>query len=213
MNTASSCWKSSPYWEDAKQYLIKHDPVLAPLIQAFSHEQLRSRENAFETLARAIVGQQISVKAADSIWNKLEHALGALTPAIVQATQREKLRDLGLSSQKSLYLQLIAEALLTHKWDMRHWHESTDEYIIKELTSLKGIGRWTAEMFLIFYLMKPDVLPLADIGLQKAIQKLYHHGEKLTLHEMYTIAEPWRPYRTVATWYLWRSLDPVPVTY
>jgi DNA-3-methyladenine glycosylase II len=206
-------WVKPEYWDQAKRHLSQHDRVLRPVIETFKHEQLRSRGNAFETLARAIVGQQISVKAAESIWKKLESALGEVAPEIVQQTENEALRSLGLSSQKVLYLNTIAEGFLIGKLNPQSWHNATDEHIIKELTAVKGIGRWTAEMFLIFYLMKPDILPLADIGLQKAIEKLYNQGNKLTLQEMNGIAEPWRPYRTVATWYLWRSLDPVPVEY
>lgn len=206
-------WVKPDYWEEAKRHLCAHDTVLQPVIGQFRHEQLRSRGNAFETLARAIVGQQISVKAAESIWKRLENALGGVVPETVQGTDKETLRSLGLSSQKILYLNIIAEAFETGRLDPKSWHTMQDEDIIKQLTAIKGIGRWTAEMFLIFYLMKPDVLPLADIGLQKAIEKLYNNGKKLTPREMDVIAQPWRPYRTVATWYLWRSLDPVAVEY
>lgn len=213
MPAASLSWKQPEYWEAAKRHILAHDAVLGKIITAYGQEQLRSRGDAFETLARAIVGQQISVKAAESVWRKLEQGIGHVSPETVHSASAELLRSLGLSSQKTVYLNGIAEAFLQQLVMPGSWQDATDGDIIRELTALKGVGRWTAEMFLIFYLMKPDVLPLADIGLQKAIERHYNQGKKLTIHEMDTIAEPWRPYRTVATWYLWRSLDPVPVEY
>lgn len=201
------------YWKEAKDYLYEKDKVLQVIINKYQGETLRCRGNAYETLARAIVGQQISVKAADSIWKKLEAQLEGIEPVHFYACPDEDLRGLGLSKQKILYLKTIAAHFLEGKVEPETWKVKEDAVIKRELTAIKGIGPWTAEMFLIFYLLKPDVLPLADIGLQKAIMRHYNGGQVLTMHEMQTLAEPWRPYRTVATWYLWRSLDPVPVEY
>lgn len=201
------------YWEEAKSHLSKQDHVMGAIITQYQGEYLQSRGNAFETLARAVTGQQISVKAADSIWKRLEAALGNVTPSTFWEYTEEELHNFGFSRQKILYLRGIAEHFQQGNVTVDNWHDAPDHHVIKELTAIKGIGQWTAEMFLIFYLLKPDVLPLADIGLQKAIMKHYNGGDTLTIHAMQALAEPWRPYRTVATWYLWRSLDPVPVEY
>lgn len=203
------------YWEEAKVYLSEKDRILQPIIDTFKGESLHSRGDAFETLARSITGQQISVKAADSIWNRMEGALSGISPQAFIEVEDDILKETGLSGRKISYLNGIAEHFVAGKIPYQEWQETdTDEITIKNtLTAIKGIGPWTAEMFMMFYLLKPDILPLADIGLQKGIQKLYGGDEPLTIHEMQAIAEPWRPYRTVATWYLWRSLDPVPVVY
>lgn len=201
------------YWNQAKQHLISKDKVLANIILRYKGETLIGKNDAFHTLARAIIGQQISVKSADSIWNKLEKAVGCIKPSSVLGLSETELRQCGLSRQKITYIRLIAENTLSGYINGTKWQKCDDSYIIKELIKIKGIGRWTAEMFLIFYMIKPDIFPIDDIGLQKAIEKHYSGGKKLEKAKYNEIALPWKPYRTVATWYLWRSLDPVPVEY
>lgn len=201
------------YWNEAKAHLSKKDKKLGKIIASYDGEMMVTRGDHFYTLARAIVGQQISVKAADSVWKKLEAALGKVTPENAANCPAEILRPCGLSGSKVIYLNALAEHFLQNKSVIKNWPKMSDDEIIAELTSIKGIGRWSAEMFLIFHLARPDVLPVGDIGLLKAIYKHYNKGEKLPLHEVRRLAQRWRPYRSVATWYLWRSLDPVPVSY
>ncbi len=201
------------YWESAKAHLAKRDKRLKKIIEAYHGEMLTTRGDAFYTLARSIIGQQISVKAADSVWKKFETALKIVAPQNVLATNEQSLRECGLSASKTRYLYSLAQHFSDNENIENFWQSLPDDELVSELTKLNGIGRWTAEMFMIFYLARPDILPLADIGLQKAIFRLYNAGDKLTLAEIYEIAENWRPYRSVATWYLWRSLDPVPVAY
>lgn len=199
------------YWEEAKKILSKKDAVLAAIIQEYKGESLASRGSAFFSLARAIVGQQISVKAADSIWKKLESGIGKILPDVITRASEEHLRSCGLSRSKVLYLKELS-AFFTHNHDY-DWHSKNDEEVITALISIKGIGKWSAEMFLIFHLLRPDVFPVADIGLQKAIERHYNNGRKMALNRMKKLSGKWAPYRTVATWYFWRSLDPVPVEY
>lgn len=172
-----------------------------------------SRGDPFYTLMRSIIGQQISVKAADALWVKFEHLAKNIAPKSVLSLDEEQLRGCGLSRQKAHYVHIIAQHFMHNGWLEREWHDVPDDQIRAELTAIKGIGPWTAEMFLIFALLRPDVFPLGDIGLRKAMEKHYFAGEKQTTAVLETFGERWRPYRTVATWYLWRSLDPVPVEY
>jgi DNA-3-methyladenine glycosylase II len=170
-----------------------------------------SRGDAFSTLARAIVGQQISVKAAQSVWQRLVTELAEMSPASVCAADATRLRTCGLSGQKAAYLTDLAQRFSSGALDPTRWHALDDEALITELTQVKGIGRWTAEMFLIFYMARPDVLPLDDIGLQRAMSLHYNTGRPLSKLKMRRIGKGWAPWRSVATWYLWRSLDPLPV--
>ena len=197
------------YWEEAKAALSEADPVMQNIIANYHGEEgLQNRGNAFETLCRAIVGQQISVKAADSVWAKFM-ALGKLSPEWLAEQEAEYLRTAGLSRPKVKYLKGIAEGFVNGTVHPKLWAEWNDEEIITELVKLPGIGRWTAEMFLIFHLLRPDVLPLADLGLLKGFEVNYAKPRE----ELPAFSAQWQPYRTVATWYLWRSLDPVPVAY
>ena len=200
------------YWAKAKAHLRK-DKKLKSIIDAYHGETIQMRGDAFFTLARSIAGQQISVKAADSVWKKVVAAVDKITPKTMANTDATILRSCGLSSKKVLYMHALANHFLENKKLVSAWPQMSDDEIIKELTSIHGIGRWTAEMFLIFNLVRPDVFPVADIGLQKAIFRHYNNSEKLPLADIRAIGECWKPYRTVATWYLWRSLDPVPVAY
>ncbi len=201
------------YWTKATRHLSKQCPTMKGIIKRYKGEGLRARGNGFYTLLRAIVGQQISVKAADSVWAKVEKAVKPLTPKKLLSLSDEQLRACGLSASKVAYARNVAEFFLKRGMEAEYWAEHADEAIIEELVSIKGIGSWTAEMFLIFHLLRPDVLPVKDLGLLKAIDLHYTGGKRLKPADYYKIGEKWAPYRSVATWYLWRSLDPVAVEY
>ncbi len=201
------------YWDEAKAHLAKRDKVLRKIIKAHPDANLRTRGNAFQTLARSIVGQQISVRAAQTIWDRFEALLVEVHPERVIAHDGEAMREAGLSRMKVAFLKDLADHFHHGKLNPRRWARMRDEAVIEELVQVKGIGRWTVEMFLMFHLMRPDVLPVGDLGLQRAMEKLYNGGEALTKDDMREIAEPWAPWRSVAVWYLWRSMDPVPVEY
>ncbi|MEY2839966.1 MAG: hypothetical protein RJB60_2265 [Pseudomonadota bacterium] len=210
-----------PYWDEACKHLSKRDRVMRKLIADHGQARLFSRGNAFTTLARSIVGQQISVKAAQSVWEKLLALVGQdpsverqpLAVEDILSRTPEVLRTAGLSARKVEYLQDLARHFADGKVHVDQWNDMLDEAIIDELIDIRGIGRWTAEMFLIFHLMRANVLPLDDVGLIKGISVNYFSGEPVSRAEARDIAEAWAPYRTVGTWYLWRSLDPVPVEY
>ena len=202
-----------PYWDDAIQALAARDRVLAKLIAEFPGLHATRRGDPFTTLARAIVGQQISVKAAQSVWNKLVVAVPEMHPEVVRGHDADALRACGLSRGKVIYLHDLAHHFAEGKLSVARWEHMSNEELIMELTQVRGIGRWTAEMFLIFYMMRPDVLPLDDIGLQNAVSRLYYKGKPRTRQQLIRFAKRWEPWRSVATWYMWRSLDPVPVEY
>ncbi len=201
------------YWPRATAALSASDPVLAGLIASFPGIALRSRGDPFATLVRSIVGQQISVKAADAVWGRLTSNLRPLDPQAVLAAQPEALAACGLSRRKVEYLGDLAAHFAAGRIVPARWELAGDEAIIAELCDVRGIGRWTAEMFLIFNLLRPDVLPLDDIGLQKAVALHYREGVRPPRKDLAVLGESWRPWRSVATWYLWRSLDPLPVEY
>lgn len=205
------------YWKKACAYLSKRDRIMRRLINQYPQEGLESRGNAFVTLARSIVGQQISVKAAQSVWDKLL-LLATVNESLLQPewllTQTtEDMRTAGLSARKVEYLRDLAAHFVDGKICPEQWHQIDDEAIVSELTMVRGIGRWTAEMFLIFHMFRPDVFPLDDVGLIKGISHAYFSGEPVSRVEARDLASAWMPYRTVATWYIWRSLDPLPVAY
>ena len=201
------------YWDRAKRSLARRDPVMAGIMRRYPGIHLVSRGDPFLTLSRSIVGQQISVKAAASVWLKLTTAVPAMRPEIIHRHDAEALRGCGLSRSKVVYLQDLALHFVERKLDVRRWKKMSDDELIAQLTQVRGIGRWTAEMFLIFYMTRPDVLPVDDIGLQRAMSLHYNHGRPVSKLKMNSIAKLWRPWRSVATWYMWRSLDPVPVEY
>ena len=200
------------YWERAKRALARRDPVLAAIIRRHPRVHLAQRGAPFNTLARAIVGQQISVKAAQSVWNKLVVCVAEVSPERVLSRKRKELRSCGLSDRKVEYIADLAQHFADGKIHVQRWPRMGDEEIIAELTEVRGIGRWTAEMFLMFNLLRPDVFPLGDLGLQKGIRISYFR-RTVSLNRMRKLGESWRPWRSVATWYLWRSLDPLPVEY
>jgi DNA-3-methyladenine glycosylase II len=202
------------YWDAAVAHLMRRDRIMKKLIPKFPNISLVSRGNPFMTLARSIVGQQISVKAAESVWQRLLLECGKRpTPASVQKAGLEKLRAAGLSGRKAEYILDLSTHFSEKLVSPKKWTAMDDESVIAELTAIRGIGRWTAEMFLIFNLQRPDVLPLDDVGLLNAISLHYFSGEPVSRFEAREVAQGWQPWSTVATWYLWRSLDPVPVEY
>ncbi|MGE5095183.1 MAG: DNA-3-methyladenine glycosylase family protein [Betaproteobacteria bacterium] len=198
------------YWSEAKAHLAKRDKVLRKLVRQYPDAELGTRGDAFQTLARSIVGQQISVKAAQSIWGRFELACGGkVVPPSVIALSPEALRGCGFSAQKAAYVRDLAERFHGKLVKPRRWPRMDDEAIIEELIQVKGIGRWSVEMLLIFHMMRPNVLPVGDLGLRRAMERHYNAGEPLTKDEMREIGRAWQPYSSVGTWYLWRSLDPV----
>jgi DNA-3-methyladenine glycosylase II len=201
------------YWDRAKRALARRDPVMGAIMRRHPRVYMTVRGEAFKTLARAICGQQISVKAAQSVWNRFVLCVSDVTPQKVLARKRTELRACGLSDRKTEYIADLAQHFADGRIHARDWPHMADEEIITELTDVRGIGRWTAEMFLMFNLLRPDVFPLDDLGLQKGIRVAYFKGRKVSLRTMRRLGETWRPWRSVATWYLWRSLDPLPVEY
>jgi DNA-3-methyladenine glycosylase II len=208
---------SPGYWDDACRHLGRRDRVMKKLIPRFGPARLESRGDAFTTLARSIVGQQISVKAAQAVWERfltlLETSTAPLVPQAVLARPTAELRTAGLSVRKAEYLHDLARHFGEARVHPLQWSEMDDEAVITELVAIRGIGRWTAEMFLIFHLLRPNVLPLDDLGLLKGISLNYFSGEPVSRAEARELGEGWAPFRSVATWYIWRSLDPVPVAY
>jgi DNA-3-methyladenine glycosylase II len=201
------------YWERAKRALARSDPVMGGIIRRFPRIHLVPCGDAFQTLARAIVGQQISVKAAQSVWERFAATAGTVSPRAVCALDAAALRGCGLSARKAEYLGDLAAHFTSGRVVPERWQAMDDEAVIAELVDVRGIGRWTAEMFLIFNLLRPDVLPVDDLGLQRAVRVAYRSGRGITPTGIRRIARAWQPWRSVATWYLWRSLDPVPVEY
>ena len=207
------------YWDAATADLSHRDGVLAGLVTRYPGIHLVRRGEPFTVLARAIVGQQISVKAAQSIWDRFVKATGAggepvqLDAGRVGRTRMTTLRRVGLSERKAQYLRDLARHFTSGALDPREWPALDDETLIARLVDVKGIGRWTAEMFLIFHELRPDILPVDDIGLQKAVALHYHKGERVPVATLREFGARWAPYRSVATWYLWRSLDPIAVEY
>ena len=197
------------FWGEATTHLAKRDKVLRKLIKAYPEADFVSRDDAFQALARSIVGQQISVKAAQSIWGRFSECAGKMHQSIVLGLSDASLRACGFSGQKVAYVKDLAMRFDEGLVKPRRWARMKDEAIIEELTEVKGIGRWTVEMFLIFHMKRPDVLPVGDLGLQRAMERNYNDGEALTRDEMRAIGSAWSPYSSVATWYQWRSLDPV----
>ena len=201
------------YWDSAKRSLARRDPVMGKIMREHPKVFLAKRGEPFMTLARAIVGQQISVKAAQSVWDRVVACAGAVTPEGVLLKRPSELRACGLSDRKTEYIVDLARRFAEGLVHPYRWDEMSDEEVIADLVQVRGIGRWTAEMFLIFNLLRPDIFPLDDLGLQKGIRVCYFKGRKVSLARMRKLGESWRPWRSVATWYLWRSLDPVPVEY
>ena len=201
------------YWEEACKHLARKDRVMKRLIPKFGDACLESRGDAFTTLARSIVGQQISVKAAQAVWDRFETLPRRMTPANVLKLKVDDMRAAGLSARKVEYLVDLALHFDSGTVHVDAWQDMADEMIIAELVAIRGIGRWTAEMFLIFHLLRPNVLPLDDAGLISGISSNYFSGDPVSRSDAREVAVAWAPFCSVATWYIWRSLDPLPVAY
>ena len=196
------------WWADAHAFLLR-DTLLGPVVEQYGQDGITSRDDLFQTLVRSIVGQQISVTAADAIWGRLVAHLGEVTPEAVLRTDQPSIASCGVTRPKASYITGLAK----NAADLLNqpWASMSDEAIKKHLVKFRGIGPWTAEMLLMFHFLRPDVFSLGDIGLIRGTQRLVPEAE--TKEQVGEIAERWRPYRTAAAWYLWRILDPVPVEY
>jgi len=201
------------FWEDACKHLMKKDRVMKRLIPQFKDSSLQTRGDAFVTLARSIVGQQISVKAAQTVWDRFAVLPKKMTPRNVLKLKVDDMRAAGLSARKVEYLVDLSLNFDNNSLTLQRWDAMEDEEIIAQLVAIRGIGRWTAEMFLIFHMLRPNVLPLDDVGLINGISRNYFSGEAVSRSDAREVAAAWSPYCSVATWYIWRSLDPAPVAY
>ena len=206
--------KNPAYWQDSLQYLTSADKTLGDIISQHKDYSITSRGEAYETLLRAIVGQQISVKAAASVWNKIVDLIKIIEPNKVLSTSKEKLKLCGLSKQKTQYILNISEHFkINNIIDDTYWEERTYLSVYEELITIKGIGPWTAEMFGMFYLLEKDIFPLKDVGILRAMYQLYNNGERIDIDKIVKISDTWKPYRSVACWFLWRSIDSEEVLY
>ena len=197
-------------WDKAVTDLSKNDDIIAKIITDYPKERMEMKNDTLHTLVRSVVGQQISVRAADAIWNRLDEACNnSITENNLLELSIEDMRKTGLSNTKSNYIMNIVNANLFEL----EWEDMSDEEVSNELCKIKGIGPWTADMFLIFRLGRTNVLPLGDIGLVNAINLHYNNKEKLSKEKLMEFKEKWSPWCSIATWYMWRSLDPVPVEY
>ena len=197
-------------WDKAVTDLSKSDDIIAKIITDYPKERMEMKNDTLHTLVRSVVGQQISVRAADAIWNRLDEACNnSITENNLLKLSIEDMRKTGLSNTKSNYIMNIVNANLSEL----DWEDMNDEEVSNELCKIKGIGPWTADMFLIFRLGRTNILPLGDIGLINAINLHYNNKEKLSKEELIKFKEKWSPWCSIATWYMWRSLDPVPVEY
>ena len=206
--------KPPAYWNSAKKTLSKRDPVLKKVIKKFNKGFLTTRKDPFFSLCRTIVGQQISTKAADSIWLKFEKKCKKkIIPKNVLKLSSSTLRSAGLSRQKISYLKNIAKSFKNKSFNIRDLKKMNDEQAISYITQLKGLGIWSAQMFLMFNLNRPDVFPIKDIGLIRAISKNYKTSYPPSDRFLNKISKLHSGYRSVFTWYMWRSIDPVDVEY
>ena len=206
--------RSPTYWKKAKKLLSKKDTVLRKIIKKYKKGSLTSRNNPFYSLCRTIVGQQISTKAADSIWAKFEKKCKKkINPKTILKISSRSLKSAGLSRQKISYLKNIAKAFTSKSFDVVKLRKMNDSDAINYITKLKGLGVWSAEMFLMFNLNRPDIFPIKDIGLLRAISKNYKTSYPPSKKFLDKISKIHAGYRTVFTWYMWRSIDPVDVKY
>ncbi len=212
-NYNTQTMKKPHFWEKAKAQLIKKDARLGKIIKSYPRDFLFTKSDPYYTLARAIVGQQISVKAAQAVWNRFEKKIESVTPNNTLSMHYMSLKSCGLSRQKIKYLRSLASAFISKELQILKSKSATDNEIIDKLIKVKGIGRWTAQMFLIFNLCRPDVFPEDDLGLLKGICICYNLEYPISKEYAVKISQKWKPWRSVATWYFWRSLDPIPVEY
>ena len=206
--------KPPTYWNNAKRILSKRDPVIKKIINKFNKDFLTTRKDPFFSLCRTIIGQQISTKAADSIWLKFEKKCKKkILPINVLKLSSSSLRSAGLSRQKVSYLKNIAKSFKNKSFNIRNLKKMDDEQAISYITQLKGLGIWSAQMFLMFNLNRPDIFPTKDIGLVRAISKNYKTSYPPSERFINKISKLHLGYRSVFTWYMWRSIDPTDVEY
>ena len=208
MSKSASMMGKPVWWDDAIVFL-ESDEIIGPVVSKYNQEYLSGKGDIFSTFVRSVVGQQISVIAADSIWNRLEKFVGVISPENISKFSPAELATCGLTKPKSEYIHGIAKDsanFLSPDWD-----KLTDSEINKHLTQFRGIGPWTSEMIMIFALLRPDIFSIGDLGLIKAVQLLV--PDAVTKNDVLKVSERWAPYRTAASWYLWRMLDPIPVEY
>jgi DNA-3-methyladenine glycosylase II len=210
--------KPAAKWSADDRFLMGADKVLRRVMEERGPinpaiDRRGSRPDPWEALARAIVGQQLSTKAARSIWEKLQGQFGGQTPEPKALLRKrpQTLRKAGLSNAKVEFLRDLAKRLTDGQLDLHRLRELPDEDVVAELIEVKGVGTWTAEMFLIFHLARPDVVSVGDLGIRRAVQIAYGMEELPGPEELEKLAEEWRPHRTLACLYLWRSLDNTPV--
>lgn len=202
------------YWQEACEALSSQSPVWANLVTRYSERALRSRGAPYETMLRSLVGQQISVKAADAVWARVVDALqGQISSWALLALSDDTLKATGLSRQKICYSRALSEFEQQGRLELVLLDALDDESCTRHLCEIKGVGRWTAQMFLMFCLRRPDVWPVDDIGVQRGISRQFFEGEPIGPKEALQFGEKLKPWRTVAAWYLWRSLDPAVVDY
>ena len=202
------------YWYKAKKILSKRDPIIKKIIKKYSKGYLTSRKDPFYSLCRTIIGQQISTRAADSIWSKFEiKCKKKIIPIIVLKLTPQTLKSAGLSRQKISYLKNISKSFQDKSFDMKILKKMNDDLAIEYITKLKGLGIWSAQMFLMFNLNRPDIFPIKDIGLIRAISKNYKTSYPPSKRFLKKISNLHSGYRTIFTWYMWRSIDPVDVEY
>ena len=202
------------YWHKAKKILSKRDPILRKIIKKFNKGFLTTRKDPFFSLCRTIVGQQISIKAADSIWLRFEEKCKKkIIPETILKLPSRSLKSVGLSRQKVSYLKNIAKSFKNKSFNIRDLKKMDDDLAIDYITKLKGLGIWSAQMFLMFNLNRPDIFPTKDIGLIRAISKNYKTSYPPSERFLNKISKMHSGYRSVLTWYMWRSIDPVDVEY
>ena len=201
------------YWNKGKIYLSNKDKVLKKLIQTYRNEYLNLNSNYFHSLINSIIGQQISVSAADSMKTKFFKLKRNITPQTVSKLRTTDLRKCGLSRQKILYIRNISKFFLQNKKFIKNINKSSEEEIYNNLIEIKGVGNWTIHMFLMFSYGSSNIFPTGDLGFLKAISKLYKVQLPISERKLKLLFKKWSPYSSQATWYLWRSLDPIPVNY
>ena len=201
------------YWNKGKIYLSNKDKVLKKLIQTYRNEYLNLNSNYFHSLINSIIGQQISVSAADSMKTKFFKLKRNITPQTVSKLRTTDLRKCGLSRQKILYIRNISKFFLQNKKFIKNINKSSEEEIYNNLIEIKGVGNWTIHMFLMFSYGSSNIFPTGDLGFLKAISKLYKVQPPIGEKKLKLLYKKWSPYSSQATWYLWRSLDPIPVNY
>ena len=194
---------------DAIQYLCKVDINLEKIIKIVGKYSINMRNDPFQSLVESIIYQQLAGKAANAIYNRFINYYNnkQITPTLILNSPNDNLKKVGLSNRKIEYLKDLALHVYDGRINLKELPKMNDEEIINKLVNVKGIGRWTSEMFLIFSLGRQDILPVTDLGVRKAIQKVYSLPELPKPNTMMEIAKPWRPYRSIATWYLWKSLS------